>query len=563
MVRKPACWLLLCCTAGLLLAAQAGAQQVRIPLPKRSKATPVQKLNREGVKAVRHHDYEKAKKLFYDAYLIDPNDPFTLNNLGYISELEGQVDRAERFYALAAENKSDAAVDLSNVDAVKGKPVSKIAGEADDRQMQVNRFNVQAIDLLLKDRAPEADLVLQKALALNPNDPFTLNNLGFAREKEGEYDQAMGFYTRAAQQHSRQPIIVTLKRDWRGKPISEIADHNARALRKLMAKEETVPLRVARLNLRGVSALNRNDPQTARKDFQDAYKLDTNNAFTLNNLGYMAEMDGDRETADFYYAKAQEAERANRKVDVATRAEVQGKLLKSVANGSDQAVQQRIETALMAKRREGGPVRLLRRDNTPVIEPDKPVAPLPPPNQPQGAQQPLPQNQLLMPLPANQQPPDAYHGATPNVAPSTAPQSQPPQSAQPQGGLMMPLPDNQQPPNADKGAQPVQNNGATPKQNAPQSAPPSQNSQPPGGIMMPLPDNQQPPNADKGAAPPVQNNSAPQQNPQQKSPPPNSQPQGGVMMPLPDNQQPPNADKGPTPPVQNNPQQQPQNPPQK
>lgn len=558
MFHKPARRLLLFLAAGLLLASQAGAQ-LRITLPKRSKATPVQKLNREGVKAVKHHDYEKAKKLFFDAYLIDPNDPFTLNNLGYISELEGRVDRAERFYALAAQNRSDAAVDMSNVAAAKGKPVSKIAGEADDRQMQVNRFNVEAIDLLLKDRAPEADLVLQRALALDPNNPFTLNNLGFAREKEGEYDQALGFYSRSAQQHSHEPIVVTLDRDWRGKPISEIADRNARALRKLMAKEESLPVRVARLNLQGVSALNRNDPQTARQDFQKAYKLDSENAFTLNNLGYMAELDGDRETADFYYAKAQEAQRANRRVDVATRAEVQGQLLQRVANGSDQAVQQRIETALIAKRREGGPVRLMRRDNTPVIEPDKPVAPPPPPEN-QLQQQP-PQNQLLMPLPANQQPPNAYHGATPNVGGSPPPQ-QPPSSAQPQGGLMMPLPDNQQPPSADKGAvPPVQNNRAPQQPTGPQQPQPApQNSQPQGGLMMPLPDNQQPPNADKGATPPVQNN--PQQQPAspQKSQQgaPNSQPQGGLMMPLPDNQQPPNADKGATPAVQNP---QPQKPP--
>jgi hypothetical protein len=180
----------------------------------------------------------------------------------------------------------------------------------------------------------------------------------------------------------------------------------------------------------------------------------------------MAELDGDRETADFYYAKAQEAQRANRRVDVATRAEVQGQLLQRVANGSDQAVQQRIETALVAKRREGGPVRLMHRDNTPVIEPDKPAAP-PPPSENQ-LQQPLPQNQLMMPLPANQQPPEAYHGATPNVSGSPPPQ-QPPASAQPQGGLMMPLPDNQQPPNADRGpTPPVQNHPQPQPQNPPQ-----------------------------------------------------------------------------------------------
>ncbi len=85
----------------VLLAATAGfAGDLRIPLPKSSKPTPVQKFNQEGVQAVQKHDYAKAKKLFYKAYLIDPNDPFTLNNLGYISEMEGDLDRAQRFYAL-------------------------------------------------------------------------------------------------------------------------------------------------------------------------------------------------------------------------------------------------------------------------------------------------------------------------------------------------------------------------------------------------------------------------------------------------------------------------------
>ena len=51
----------------------------------------MQRLNREGVEAVKRHDYEKAEALFLKAYLYDPADPFTLNNLGYISELQGQL----------------------------------------------------------------------------------------------------------------------------------------------------------------------------------------------------------------------------------------------------------------------------------------------------------------------------------------------------------------------------------------------------------------------------------------------------------------------------------------
>src|SRR5690349_3825221 len=89
-----------------LSTASLNAGDLRLPLPKKSKYTPVQKLNRDGVAAVEKHEYDKAKKLFYQAYLIDPDDPFTLNNLGYLAELEGDGDRAQRFYQLASEQSS-------------------------------------------------------------------------------------------------------------------------------------------------------------------------------------------------------------------------------------------------------------------------------------------------------------------------------------------------------------------------------------------------------------------------------------------------------------------------
>ena len=40
----------------------------RLNLPKRGKLTPIQKLNREGVKEVEKRHLEKAKKLFYDRF---------------------------------------------------------------------------------------------------------------------------------------------------------------------------------------------------------------------------------------------------------------------------------------------------------------------------------------------------------------------------------------------------------------------------------------------------------------------------------------------------------------
>ena len=132
---------------------------------------------------------------------------------------------------------------------------------------------------------------------------------------------------------------------------------------------------MARLNTRGVAAINRNDYKLARQYFEQAYKLDPRNAFALNNMGYLAEMDGDRETADYYYAKAREADQSSMKVAYATRKDVEGMKLAAVAGDSDDAVIKATEEAAAARRAEGGPVVLRYRNNQPVAEPATPPKP--------------------------------------------------------------------------------------------------------------------------------------------------------------------------------------------
>ena len=486
--RKLACALL-----GCALAMPLTAKDVRLTLPKGSKPTPVQKLNQEGVKELEKHNYKKAKQVFYKAYLIDPDNPFTLNNLGYIAELDGQIDRAQRYYSLAAAHASDAVVYKSTEKAAIGKPVDQVAGNAADLQMQINRANVYAMSLLQKDRAPEADVALQKALKLDPDNPFTLNNLGYAREKEGELEDAYKFYSQAAAQHSDTPIVVTVKPSWRGKGISQIAQRNADNVRTVMERQNDIPEKVARLNTRGVSAINRNDYKLARQYFQEAYKLDPKNAFALNNMGYLAEAEGDRETADFYYGKAKEADQSSKRVAYATRKDVEGEKLATVANSSDESVNKAMEEAAAARRMQGGAVVLHNRDNSAVAEPL--VPPKPENTQPvHSVEVPTPgSGGLLQPLPESEQP------RLDNGAPAGQPATQPPAN-QPQGqvdnGVIMPLPDDQQP-----GSQPQTTPApnAQPPASQPQTTQPQAQPQQPqqgpvqNGIMMPLPDNQQPP----------------------------------------------------------------------
>lgn len=359
-----------------LVTGNARAGDLKITLPKRSEPTPVQRLNRDGVGALLKHQYEKAEKLFYKAYLFDPGDPFTLNNLGYISELEGQLERAQKFYSLASEQVSDAVIDRANTKALEGKPMREAFGSLDNVSMKVNRMNVEAIQLLSQSRTPEADLLLQQALAMDPHNTFTMNNMGVAKESQGEYDRALTYYVAAAESHSTEPVIVALNHDWRGKPVSEMAAESARKLRARMQSAATDQAQSALLAVRGVSATNRNDWPAARQDFLQSYSLDPKNAFSLNNLGFLAERNGDLETAQFFYTKARESEHANDRVGVATRRSAEGKQLFTVASDSNQKVGGRIALENQARRRQLSPIQLKHRDNTPVVEgtasPEKP-----------------------------------------------------------------------------------------------------------------------------------------------------------------------------------------------
>ena len=359
--------------AGLFLP-QAQAGDLRITVPRRATTTPVQQLNREGVEAINKHHVDKAKKLFYQAYLLDPDDPFTLNNLGYISELEGSSDRALKFYALARKQSYSAVVDRASKAGLRGKTVAQAAVIL-DRDMQVNRANLEAMRLLQKDQVLDAEEQLQNALRVDPKNPFTLNNLGLLREKEGDLQGALSSYQAAASRNSKEPAIVTPDRALRGHPITEVSDRNAERIKRRLPEQDRVENQTARFSFLGVSAINRNDFGSARQYFTQAAELDSQDGFVLNNMGFLSEIDGDHETADSYYQKARTAERSGAHVTAATRRDVLGMKLGKLAQDSDKKVNAVIDSEREAKRRHQSPIQLKRRDDTPVIEPEPATSP--------------------------------------------------------------------------------------------------------------------------------------------------------------------------------------------
>lgn len=341
----------------------------------------MQRLNRQGVEAVKKYDYRRAESLFYKAYLYDPADPFTLNNLGYVSELEGDLDRANKFYALATEQGSNASIDLSNVEHLRGKPMRDALINLQDAPMRINRTNIQAIRLLAQNRGFEAVALLRQILPLDPRNAFTLNNLGVASEAIGDIDTALRYYRAAAASNSSEPAAVTLDQTWRGKSISEMAAASANRLESRVRNAGPVEAQAVMFTIRGVFAVNQNDWASAREDFLRAYSLDPSSAFTLNNRGYVAEKDGDLETAQFYYEKARKADNAGARVGFATQLSAEGKSLGVVATGSNEKVDNALEVYSQQRRRETGPVELTPRgDSTTPSRPNELQKPAPAPS---------------------------------------------------------------------------------------------------------------------------------------------------------------------------------------
>ena len=241
--------------------------------------------------------------------------------------------------------------------------------------LKVNHDNVEAVRLLSRGLAPEADQLLQRTLKTDPQNVFTLNNLGVAKEMEGESQDALKYYDAAAASHSDAAAVVTINQSWRGKPAVKMAEQNAKALRSRLEKQQNNDVTLAELNFRGVAALNRNDLKAAEQDFRNAYALDPNNAFAMNNIGYLSELQGDQETAEYFYARAREVAGGNAKVGLATRRSAEGLSLFQVAKDSDTKVEAVVSQEREALRRQHAPVVLRRRDNSPVEEPSTPPEP--------------------------------------------------------------------------------------------------------------------------------------------------------------------------------------------
>jgi tetratricopeptide (TPR) repeat protein len=239
--------------------------------------------------------------------------------------------------------------------------------------------------------------VLKQILPDDPRNAFTLNNLGVASEAIGDLDGALRYYRAAAALNSQEPAAVTLDKSWRGKSVSEMAAASANRLERRIRNAGPVEAQAQMYTIHGVFEVNQNDWASARKDFLRAYSLDPSSAFTLNNLGYVSEKDGDLESAQFYYEKAKRADNAGTRIGFATQLSAEGRSLDAVATDSNDKVDDALEIYSQQRRRQTGPVELTPRGDSGAT-PDQPTeAPKPAPSQSPSSAPQLPQQQAPQP----------------------------------------------------------------------------------------------------------------------------------------------------------------------
>ena len=86
-------------------------------------------LTRDAVLAYRTGDVDKFKSNMKEAHEIDPEDPYVLNNMGFIYEMEGKKAEALSHYKEAAQKAGNRTVDVSQVREQEGRQLKDVATE--------------------------------------------------------------------------------------------------------------------------------------------------------------------------------------------------------------------------------------------------------------------------------------------------------------------------------------------------------------------------------------------------------------------------------------------------
>ena len=89
--------------------------------------------------------------------------------------------------------------------------------------MWLNNRSYEAIE---RGRLVEAEQHLQTALVFDPDDPYTLLNMGYVFQQTGRYDEAREVYHKLIALHSDEKPDRVLVESLKGYSFAELAQHN-------------------------------------------------------------------------------------------------------------------------------------------------------------------------------------------------------------------------------------------------------------------------------------------------------------------------------------------------
>jgi Tfp pilus assembly protein PilF len=173
----------------------------------------VRDYNDDGVFLYRRGAYDQARLTFEAALKMKPDDPNLLYNLGECHARLGHVDQAERFFQDCLKQESNH-VDCRHALAVlyydKGDRPAAVRMVAEWKTRQPDKSAPCTEDGYLWHRygdLPQAVVVLEHALELDPNDVRALAELASVYEDMHRADRAVVLYEQALRIKPHQPDI--------------------------------------------------------------------------------------------------------------------------------------------------------------------------------------------------------------------------------------------------------------------------------------------------------------------------------------------------------------------
>jgi Flp pilus assembly protein TadD len=98
--------------------------------------SPTQDQLADGIKAYRDGDTRKFIQLTKKAHQMDPDDPYAINDMGVVYELEGNKTEALAHYKEAVQKAGDRVIRYSQVDKEEGRLLKVVAQQNYDNLMK-------------------------------------------------------------------------------------------------------------------------------------------------------------------------------------------------------------------------------------------------------------------------------------------------------------------------------------------------------------------------------------------------------------------------------------------